>query len=59
LTDNPRIIQTPYTVFAASTSRCGLFVNHQIDSNGKCGRYVACHMVDHTRDPKCPAKGGK
>ena len=46
-------------MFAAPANRCGLFANHQIDGNGKCGRYAACHMADHTKDPKCPAKGGK
>jgi hypothetical protein len=59
LTDNPIVIQTPHTVFAAPVNRCGLFANHQIDGNGRCGRYAACNMADHTKDPKCPAKGGK
>jgi len=59
VTDNLKIIQTPHTVFAAPANRCRLFANHQIDNNGRCGRYAACNMADHTKDPKCPAKGGK
>ena len=49
----------PYAKTPAPSNQCGIFVGYQVDRNGKCGRYIACNIAEHTKSPKCPARGGK
>lgn len=41
------------------SKRCGVFPSYHTDLGGRCVRYIACAASDHTKDPKCPAKGQK
>jgi len=59
VTEKPRIIKAPHAKTPTLSKQCGVFVSYQVDRNGKCGRYIACNIAEHTKNPKCPAKGGK
>jgi len=53
------LIRVPYAKSHAPSNQCGVFPSYTVDDNGKCSRYISCNISDHTKNPKCPAKGGK
>jgi hypothetical protein len=59
MTNSATIFKKRYEKSLPPSNQCGIFVSYNIDQNGKCGRYIACSIADHTKSPKCPAKSGK
>jgi len=59
MTERGKIFKARYGKSPAPVNQCGVFVSYQVDQNGKCGRYISCSIEDHTKDSRCPARGGK
>ena len=59
MTEQPKIYKKRYEKSLPPGNQCGIFVSYNIDQNGKCGRYIACSIDSHTKNPLCPAKSGK
>ena len=59
MTEKVKLVKMRYAQSTAPANQCGVFVSYQVDKNGRCGRYISCSIEDHTKDPRCPARGGK
>ena len=55
----PKIFKKRYEKTPIPSNQCGVFVSYKIDHNGRCVRYISCNIAEHTKNPLCPAKGGK